>query len=911
MKRIAKREKKGLYHFLYRFYILFGIVFFPLLTIGLTHLSRLEQLDRQVSDFIYWGLNYRTKEPDVSIIAIDAETVEQLGSYESWSRSRTAAIIELLDSSGFSPGVIAIGLDYSQTMDSEGDNALIEVCERYDNICLGSYVLTENNKDNPRAPLSTEQKTEDSLSSAPAREDKAPAPVRSILLPFDELLPYVSTGVINNLQTSADGYARSAVTAITHNGKEYDSFALTAYKMYRSAAGEEIRMPRVDAENVFSFSYLSGAMDYPVYSFYDVLTGNVDLSVFDGKIVLIGDYTSSEAVFKAPGIHDSQMQAIEIQANVIESLLSQKTGQAVSYSLSFIFYALFAVIFFVVTSYSSRLRTLLSGVLLIVLQLAACAVLYLFGYYIMVLIPCILVACITMFNLAVKYLAARHSNYQLQHAFKKYVDKSIVNEIVENGRLDVHIGGEVKDIAVLFVDIRGFTSLSENMEPEQVVDILNKYLALAAKAIADNHGTLDKFIGDAAMALFNSPADLKDYEYRAVCAAWELMSSTRELNDFCEKQYGRQVSFGIGIHCGEAVIGNIGCESRMDYTAIGDTVNTASRLEGIALSGQILISAEMKRRLDSRVQTSYAGEFSLKGKKNKVPVYLVTGIQSRPARKALPAPAPAQTAPMAGRLSCIPSPAQLSDYAAFAKEYHAAFEYNDFFLPEILDDEKRKEQLVAQYMSLDRDRSEDTLHGAFLDICVNSADPQIFAVSDLRVHQCMDIARKMGLKAVVFHTNYIVNFRLKSYLSSWLTRNEDYWRRILREYPGQRIYLENMFDDSPELLTALAARMKDEPRFAVCLDVAHAFLSGSPLPGWYSSLAPYVAHLHINDNNQYEDLHRPVGEGSFPWESFSSWAAALNQTPSTLIEVRSFEDLEKSVAYMKLHGIYPFCRSPQ
>ncbi len=257
-------------------------------------------------------------------------------------------------------------------------------------------------------------------------------------------------------------------------------------------------------------------------------------------------------------------------------------------------------------------------------------------------------------------------------------------------------------------------------------------------------------------------------------------------------------------------------------------------------------------------------------------------------------------------ISCIPTLKQLSSYTAFSKEYHAAFEYNDFFLPAVLDNEEQKKRIIETYKNLDRDRSHDTVHGAFLDVCVNSDDPKIFSVSDLRVHQSMDIANELGAKAVIFHTNYIVNFRLQHYLDTWLTRNEQYWKRILKEYPKMQIYLENMFDDTPVLLTKLAERMKEEPRFSVCFDTAHAFISGSPLYDWFRDMKPYAAHLHINDNNGIEDLHQAVGRGIFPWENFRDWIASLEKKPSILIEVRSFEDLQQSVHFMQQNKIYPF-----
>lgn len=260
------------------------------------------------------------------------------------------------------------------------------------------------------------------------------------------------------------------------------------------------------------------------------------------------------------------------------------------------------------------------------------------------------------------------------------------------------------------------------------------------------------------------------------------------------------------------------------------------------------------------------------------------------------------------QLYCIPKLEQIQDFTRFAREYDAGFEYNDFFLPSVLDAPDRIQDIIDLYRSLERDRSEDTLHGVFLDMCVNSADSRIFAATDLRIHQSMDIAASLGVKAVIFHTNHIPNFRLKSYRLEWLDKNESYWRALLSEYPHLSVYLENMFDEEPELLVRLAAHMANEPRFAVCLDLAHAFLSGTPVEDWCSALAPYVRHLHINDNDGVEDTHCPVGSCSFPWEVYRNFLASLRpeKRPSVLIEVRSYEDLTKSVAYMKENKLYPF-----
>lgn len=258
------------------------------------------------------------------------------------------------------------------------------------------------------------------------------------------------------------------------------------------------------------------------------------------------------------------------------------------------------------------------------------------------------------------------------------------------------------------------------------------------------------------------------------------------------------------------------------------------------------------------------------------------------------------------KLYCIPGLKQLEKYVAFSEEYQAGFEYNDFFMPALLDDDFAKNKIIQKYLSAGRDCSEDTLHGAFFDVCVNSADSRIFEVSDLRVRQSMDIAGKMGLRAVVFHTNYIVNFRLQSYLDTWLDRNEEYWRQILMEYPDLKVFMENMFDDTPELLRKLAKRMEDEKRFAVCLDTAHALISGNPLGPWLEELKPYIEHVHINDNDGREDMHLPVGSGIFPWKEYDGWSRSFEEKPSILIEVRKFEDLQKSIQYMQDKKLYPF-----
>lgn len=646
-------NKKRHLGILYKAYLCLGTIFFVFLAIFFSYYGILETIDYQISDMIYQAINYQKAETAVKIISIDDTTIEKLGNYQDWSRNLTSKLINTLNQSDYAPAVIGIDLDYTETKDSFGDQELVNTCKNYNNVCFSAYVSMEpepteksspfnffkkKHTDSQETAMDTSKKKADlsALSSKDLDSIEEIAINTSISMPFSDLLPYVSIGVVNNVKNSSDGFIRNAITSITIDTEdneelmitanmEYDSFAVATYKMYMDSLGKTYSLPKVDENNSFTFTYTRQSKDYSIYSFYDVISGNVDLSIFKDSIVYIGDYTESDSTFKAPNQKNIQMQEVEVQANILEALLTQKTGQPISRFFRAIFYSIFAAIFFLATSYSSNKRTIIAAICLFLFQFLVCAVLNIFGYYILILIPASLVVIITIVNLNVRYWIAKYHSYKMETTFKKYVDESVVNEIVTNGA-STRRGGVKKDIAVLFVDIRGFTSLSESLEPEQIVEILNQYLTLAANAVAKNQGTLDKFIGDAAMAVFNSPFDLEDYEYKAVCAAWELLSSAQELNQFCQKQYGKQVTFGIGIQCGEAVIGNIGCESRMDYTAIGDTVNTASRLEGAAAPGQILISEEMNQRLQGRIETSFAGEFTLKGKKNSVPAYIVQGV---------------------------------------------------------------------------------------------------------------------------------------------------------------------------------------------------------------------------------------------------------------------------------------------
>jgi adenylate cyclase len=186
---------------------------------------------------------------------------------------------------------------------------------------------------------------------------------------------------------------------------------------------------------------------------------------------------------------------------------------------------------------------------------------------------------------------------------------------------------EVRDVTVLFADIVGFTSLSEKLTPSAIALILNDYLSRMTDAIFMFEGTLDKYIGDAIMAVFGAPLDMPDHAARAVKTAIEMRDRLAEFN--AERKSGPLLQIRIGINSGKAVAGEIGSVNKREYTVLGDTVNTASRLESsVAKPGLIVIGPNTFNAVDGQFNLRPMGEFSLKGKENKVIVHEVLGGRS-------------------------------------------------------------------------------------------------------------------------------------------------------------------------------------------------------------------------------------------------------------------------------------------
>ncbi len=212
---------------------------------------------------------------------------------------------------------------------------------------------------------------------------------------------------------------------------------------------------------------------------------------------------------------------------------------------------------------------------------------------------------------------------EAQHRlFERMVSPRVIEQLDPN---QLQLGGKRTKITTLFADIRGFTHFSGKIDPEQLVTILNHYLAMAAEAVLAQEGTIDKFFGDAVMAWYNAPIPQPDHTLRAIRSALDIQNKVHEVQRELPVEY--HLNFGIGIHSGEAVLGLVGTEKRLDYTAIGDSVNIAKRIQENAAPGQILISETASNQVNDQVLVRPVKSLLVKGKDHPIQVYEVVGLK--------------------------------------------------------------------------------------------------------------------------------------------------------------------------------------------------------------------------------------------------------------------------------------------
>ena len=570
---------------------------------ALAGLGALDTLDYAASDALYQRRG--VTDGEVCLIGIDDRAIAELGPYGQWGREVIAQVLDILnESEDCRPAAIAIDVLYTGDSTPEADRWLAEAAGRYGNVvtaCLsqfGTAAAADGDGDYYLEDFS----------------------ILNFEEPYEALRAGTTQGHINAM-LDEDGILRHHLLRYTApDGRDIPSMALAMAQMYQTYWDlGPVELPPVDGHNFWyvPFSGLPGDYDESI-SVVDVLNGDVPADFFAGKAVLIGPYTIGlQDHYLTSMDHARQMFGVEFQANAVQALLTgtYKREASGALQLAVLFGALLLGVWGFwrrkVAAATALWAALCGG------WLALCFGLYQAGWVLHVLWVPAGVTILFASCLAVNYIQAAAERRQVTNTFKRYVAPEIVNEILKEGTEALELGGKLTTIAVLFVDVRGFTTMSEMLEPPQVVAILNRYLTLIADCILRNGGTLDKFVGDAAMAFWGAPLPQEDYIMQACRAAADMVSGSEELSQELMEQFGRTVSFGIGVHVGEAVVGNIGSPQRMDYTAIGDTVNTSARLEANAPGGTIFISRAVADALEGRIRTTSLGDsIKLKGKKD-------------------------------------------------------------------------------------------------------------------------------------------------------------------------------------------------------------------------------------------------------------------------------------------------------
>jgi len=251
--------------------------------------------------------------------------------------------------------------------------------------------------------------------------------------------------------------------------------------------------------------------------------------------------------------------------------------------------------------------------------------------------------------------------------------------------------------------------------------------------------------------------------------------------------------------------------------------------------------------------------------------------------------------------SIIPDINNLYDSVALSKQFNTSFEYNDFFIPSVYEDDEELERRINVYASLDRKNNNDTLHGVFYDIVSTSKDSIIRERSRNLCEKSLEIASRLNCKGVVFHTGLIAGLNTKSYVDEWVNEMSKYISYLAKKYPNLNIYIENTFEQSPAPLISLMKACEGIDNISLCLDYSHAVLTSTNINEWIENMAPYISHIHLNDNDLLSDLHEIPGRGKIDFDELKCLIAPIisNKPINILLELTGCKRQKEALEFME------------
>lgn len=541
--------------------------------------------------------------PNVVIIGIDEESLARHGRIQDRDRSTHAQVIDNLSAAGANVIVVDIlfadvsGVSESgEALISEGDLALAKSISD-----AGNVILAAAGQGTPEAT------DEGTLYS-------------QIVPPTDTFVSAGASIAAANLLADDDGRVRTVPLAVRDpDGAEVPAMSLAAtYMQFGRDVPEPIPFERSELElfgrtvplehgDVMRINFVGGADRFGVVSYEDVFDNNFDSSLVDGKIALVGLVASAADVHSVPLLGNAH--GIEVQANVLDTILRSHFLTLTSDSVTFAVMMLFVLVAALLVP-RWRLAFTLAGVIgVIVLYVVIGNLLYNSGTVIDFVNPPVALAVATVSALGYREVAQRANQRETQDLFGRYVSPQVARELIERAdQGDLQLGGEMREVTILFGDIRGFTPLSTQMPPTELVNLLNTHFDVIIARIMENGGIVNKFAGDAVMALWNAPEDQPDHALLACRAAMQAQQDLISLDDS-----GPVVRWGFGINTGMVVAGNVGSGRRQEYTVIGDPVNRAARLCGIAPAGEVWIGQPTYEQVEGRVGTEPLPPQTIKG----------------------------------------------------------------------------------------------------------------------------------------------------------------------------------------------------------------------------------------------------------------------------------------------------------
>ncbi|MBW3002655.1 adenylate/guanylate cyclase domain-containing protein [Candidatus Woesearchaeota archaeon] len=527
----------------------------------------------KLSDNLYGG---KAPLDAITIVAIDDKSLQEIGRWP-WNRTVFATTIQNINSSK------TIGIDVAFFEESEEDETLGAV--------LSEKIII---------PIE--------FTSFAKENDKIIG--KRILKPVPELNK-AQTGYVN-IVTDKDGVTRAVNMDISD---EHENFAQAVYKHYW---GKEL--PEKSSRFLVNFVGEPGSFKY--YSLTDVYNGRTDPDEFKNKLVLIGA--------TSPDMHDDYfvptskgkaMPGVEIHANTIQTMINKDFLQEQpKWSVVLLMLIISLLIAFAIYKFRIKITTIIVPIILIACLFLA---IYAFEYGVimnLVFVPLAIVSTYT-FEVVYLYSAEKKEREKTMGAFSKYVSPAVVDELMKDPS-KLKLGGARKEITVFFSDIRGFTTISEKLSPEKLVHILNEYLTAMTDIVMKHEGVVDKYIGDAIMAFWGAPMKQPNHAEMACSTSVDMIKKLGELQKKWAAEKFPEIKIGIGLNTGHAVIGNMGSYERFDYTAMGDTINLGSRLEGLTkVYGVNILASESTKKAAKGFVFRKLDLVRVKGKNKPITIY--------------------------------------------------------------------------------------------------------------------------------------------------------------------------------------------------------------------------------------------------------------------------------------------------